>query len=101
MTNFDYIMTNATPRDIALAMRPFRGGFVSETIFDEAWYACRKHYRNLKGYQNSGNQLCDGAVNPFIYQKYFDESDNLIDGHPPVSTYETWLAKQYNPDEWE
>ena len=99
MTNFDYIMENITVRDISLKMCPAH--FTVGTIFDKAWYACRKHYSNLEGYQNKGCDLRDGAVNPFIHREYFDESLHLIKGHPPVSTYETWLAKQYNPDEWE
>ena len=99
MTNFDYIMANVTTRDVSLTMCPFC--LVSGTIFNKAWDACRKHYNNLEGYPNKGIDLRDGAVNPFFYQEYFDESLNIIKGHPPVSTYETWLAKQYNPEEWE
>lgn len=99
MTNFDYIMGKITVRDVSLAMHPF--SFTFGTIFDKAWQACKKHYKNLEGYQNKGSNLRDGAVNPFIHREYFDESLNVIKGHPPVSTYETWLAKQYNPEEWE
>lgn len=99
MTNFDYIMEKITVRDVSLAMSHL--SFTYGTIFEKARCACRKHYKNLKGYQNKGCDLRDGAVNPFIHREYFDENLNLIKGHPPVSTYETWLAKQYNPEEWD
>ena len=100
MTNYDYIMEHVSPREVALAMRP-TVGFGNTTIFQKAWYAWSKHCEAMEGYKNKGNCYDNGPVNPFLYSIYFVDDNEEIQGHSNVVSYETWLAKQYNPNEWE
>lgn len=105
MTNFEYIMENMTVRDLAKAMNPIRGGFSRENIIGRAWYAWNKHCRMMEGYQkNKGNVYSpDKPVNPFawsIYAVYVDGNREMIEGHSEIVSYDTWLCKQYNPEEW-
>ena len=108
MTNNDYICENMTNRDIAYTMNPFRVGFARNDIFSRAWYAFITHCKAMEGYKgNVGNIYISGdnPVNPFRYSVYHDYSQGeakhgLIAGHPEIAAYDTWLCKQYNPDEW-
>ena len=101
MTNFDYIMENITVRDISLAMRLTGHGFATDTLFGKAWYACQRHYKKCTGYSPNITVTSEGAVNPFIHSQYLDDKLNLVNGHSRINAYETWLAKQYNPEEWD
>lgn len=102
MTNYDYIMEHISPREVALAMRPTVTGFTKTTIFGKAFYAWNKHCEAMEGYKNKGNCYNNGPVNPFRFSTYLvDDSHKQIQGHSNVVSYETWLAKQYNPSEWE
>ena len=106
MTNYDYIMERVSPREVALAMRPTAIGFGNTTIFEKAWRAWSNHCKAMEGYKNKGNCYNNGPVNPFTYSTYcVEDADGIvvkwIPGYSNVVSYETWLAKQYNPDEWE
>lgn len=106
MTNFDYIMENMIVRDLAKAMNPTASHFTREHIIGRAWYAWNKHCSMMEGYRkNQGNVYRpDAPVNPFRYSRYFaspEDKDYLTAGHSNVVSYDTWLCKQYNPEEWD
>ena len=106
MTNFEYIMENMTVRDIAKAMNPVGTGFTHEHIIGRAWFAWAKHCRRMEGYQsNKGNVYYpDAPVNPFRFSRYFafpgDKNCSAV-GHSEIVSFDTWLCKQYNLEEWE
>lgn len=105
MTNFEYIMENMTVRDIAKAMSPTESGFLGGHMISRAWCAWCRHCKLMEGYQkNKGNVYHpDAPVNPFRYSRYFaspEDRDCSAVGHPETASYDTWLCKQYNPEEW-
>ena len=106
MTNFEYIMENMTVRELAKGMNPIRSGFAREHIFGRAWYAWNKHCSMMEGYQkNHGNVYSpDKPVNPFSWSRYATYVDGIreaVEGHSEIVSYDTWLCKQYNPEEWD
>ena len=106
MTNFEYIMESMTVRDLAKAMNPTASRFTNDHIMGRAWYAWNKHCERMEGYQkNKGNVYRpDAPVNPFWCSRYFaspEDKDCSAVGHSNIVSYDTWLCKQYNPEEWE
>lgn len=106
MTNFEYIMENMTVRDLAIAMQPiYRSIWSDKDIISRAWKAWENHCKMMEGYQkNKGNiYRSDAPVNPFRYSRYFsspEDRDCSAMGHSETVSYDTWLCKQYNPEEW-
>jgi hypothetical protein len=105
MTNFEYILENMTVRDLAKAMDPMGSGFTHDHIIGRAWYAWNKHCSMMEGYQkNHGNVYSsDKPVNPFSWSRYAIYVDGVreaVEGHSEIVSYDTWLCKQYNPEEW-
>lgn len=106
MTNFDYIMENMTVRDLALAMRPIsRSIWVDTDLIARAWRAWSNHCKKMEGYlKNKGNVYSpEKPVNPFLWDRYFINKDycqKMIGGHSNIVSFDTWLCKQYNPEEW-
>lgn len=106
MTNFEYIMENMTVRDLAIAMQPIQRSIWSDNdIIARAWGAWDAHCHKMEGYQkNKGNVYSsEKPVNPFWYSRYFasseDKSCSAV-GHSNIVSYDTWLCKQYSPEEW-
>lgn len=106
MTNFEYIMENMTVRDLAIAMQPTgRSIWADDDVIARAWNAWNTHCNMMEGYQkNKGNVYrSDAPVNPFRYSRYFafsEDKDCSAVGHSNIVSYDTWLCKQYNPEEW-
>jgi len=98
MTNFDYIMsrvTKLTERDI-----------LSVLLYDESSYCnwLGKHIQIV--YQNWVKTLPENSV---FAGQYRYEPDPTREGwhvakevgRPIEISYQVWLSKQYNPEEWD